>query len=35
MSSGGAVKWIHVILGVVIVVGLLALPQSIAKSSRK
>lgn len=35
MSSGGAVKWIHVILGVVMVVGLLALPQSIAKSSRK
>ncbi|MGK2310206.1 hypothetical protein [Cutibacterium sp. V970] len=35
MSSSGATKWIHVILGVVIVVGLLVLPQSIAKSSRE
>ncbi|MDO4412493.1 hypothetical protein [Cutibacterium sp.] len=34
MSSGGAIKWIHVILGVVIVVGLFGLPQSIAKYSR-
>lgn len=35
LSSGGAIKWIHVVLGVVIVIGLLVLPQSIGKNSSK
>ena len=35
LSNGGAIKWIHVVLGVVIVIGLLVLPQSIGKNSSK
>ena len=35
LSNGGAIKWIHVVLGVVIVIGLFVLPRSISKNSSK
>ena len=35
LSNGGAIKWIHVVLGVVIVIGLFVLPRSISKTSSK
>ncbi|MSS44564.1 hypothetical protein FYJ43_00475 [Cutibacterium sp. WCA-380-WT-3A] len=35
LSDGGAIKWIHVVLGVIIMVGLFVLPKSISKASSK